>query len=100
MLMLAPQLADAQPFMFFNNADGSVYLRNDTGAPLAAIWIGAPAGLFQSNPALFASFPGAAFDGADLPFVFTYLNFPATDNWQGVRIGNILKQERPASFWD
>ena len=99
-LTLTPQLADATPFMFFNNSNGAVYLRNDTGAPLASIWIDAPAGHFQSDPALFARFPGAAFDDGDLPFRFTYLNFPTTDNQYGVHIGNILKPGMPASFWD
>jgi len=46
-------------------------------------------GNLRTDPALYASFPGATFDSADLPGAFTYLSFPEVGFHDGY-VGNVV----------
>lgn len=99
-VLLALQLgnADAAPRGYYNPTTGAIFLSNDTGADLVHITVFSAGGNLRTDPALYATFPGAIFDSADLPGAFTYLSFPEVGLFSpDSYVGNVVVPGTPGS---
>jgi len=63
------------PVIEYDQVSGSIYFRNDTGAPLANASILSTSGKLKTASSLL-DIPGAVKDDSELPFAFTYLGLP------------------------
>lgn len=88
-LSLQLNIAHAVPTAFYNPANGSIYLANDTGAPLALVGIKSPSGRLTGVP---LSIPGTTMDPADMPFVLAYLSLPpsTSDPHSWSKVGTLI----------
>ena len=90
--------AYAVPRGMYHPASGAIFLSNDTGGDLAHISVLSAGGNLRTDPALYASFPGAIFDSGDLPGAFTYLSFPEVGLFSpGSYVGNVVVPGTPLS---
>jgi hypothetical protein len=92
--------AVAVPAAYYNPATGGIYIKNDFSSKLAAIAVYAPtfSNVAKTDTSSYASIPGAIFDFGDLPYGFTYLNFPFTgDAPLGLFIGDVIVPGVPSS---
>lgn len=94
------EVGHALPTAYYNPATGGIYLKNDTGGKLSVVAIYSETinNVARTDPSLYATIPGAIFDSADLPYGFTYLNFPRTDGLaRGIHIGDVIATGIPTS---
>lgn len=87
----------AAPWIFYDPASGGLWLKNDTGANIVTFTVNSAGSHLKTDANLFASAPGAIVDTVDLPLSFTYLNFPPTNNYAGLFIGNVVAPGTPPS---
>lgn len=89
--VIGASVASAAPMVFYNPITGGISMSNDTAAPLAVFYVLSSGNNLTTDANQFASLGGAVFDSGDLPAGFTYLNFPKTNGWSGVFVGNVVK---------
>lgn len=85
--------ASAISGFWYNPANGGIWLTNESGAPFGAVSIISAGNNVKNDPGLFTQITGATFDSGDLPFGFTYLNFPPTNTTFGLYVGNVINPE-------
>src|SRR5690606_16432941 len=94
-------VALAVPHAFYNPADGSIRIWNNTGAPLAVVNIKSPSGKLTGTP---LAVPGTTVDLGDQPYFVVYFNFPATDStWNTstwVNVGSLVQGGGPMATLD
>ena len=90
-----PNLAQSAPWIFYDPTSGGVWLKNDTGANFTNFSVISAGNHLKTDANLFASVPGAILDSADLPSVFTYLDFPPTNSFLGLFVGNVVTPGTP-----
>lgn len=76
-LLASGQAARAAPSWSYNFNTGGVSIKNDTGMTLSVVYMLSPQNVFTTNASAYAAIPGTFLDTGDLPYGFTYLNFPA-----------------------
>jgi hypothetical protein len=89
--------ASALSGFWYNPANGGIWLTNESGAPFGAVSIISAGNNVKIDPGLFTQIPGATFDPGDLPFGFTYLNFPPTNTAFGLYVGNVITPGTPTA---
>ena len=87
--------AQAAPWIYYDPTSGGVWLKNDTSVNLKTFSVISAGSHLKTDANLFASAPGAILDLADLPLTFTYLDFPPTNNFFGLFIGNVITPGTP-----
>lgn len=85
-------VAVAVPHAYYNPADGTLRIWNNTGVPLAVVNIKSPSGKLKGVP---LAVPGTTMDLGDQPYFVVYFNFPATDStWNTstwVNVGSLVQ---------
>jgi hypothetical protein len=71
-----PSISQGAPKASYNPTTGEITIVNDSNSALAHVTVLSASGKLVDTPSSLASIPGAVKDDADLPFAFTYLNFP------------------------
>jgi len=70
------------PVIEYDQVSGSIYFRNDTGAPLANASVISLNGKLKTSSDLL-DIAGATKDDSELPFAFTYLGLPVGQTFAG-----------------